>query len=142
VSGEAYGHAVDKPHVTDPRLAEAAEGYDYIATNTAIAVAKRRYITMDGLLLIINGEVALVRGGEGPVMDRVIAAASVTDTEVLSKPWWGYGTSMIVRLGDTNYRVEPEVVAQGSGNATPKKIRRARAAVRAFEEALEAVKTA
>jgi hypothetical protein len=133
---------MNEPYVSDPKLADAAEGYDYLAAHTAISLAKRRYVTYDGLLLVIEGQVVLVNAGEGPVLDRVLGTAPVAEAEVLSKPWWGYGTSMIVRLGDTKWRVEPESVVQGSGNATPKKIRRAREAVRAFERLLEASKEA
>ncbi|MQA75830.1 MAG: hypothetical protein GEU88_16105 [Solirubrobacterales bacterium] len=71
---------------------------------------------------------------------RAVVATPVGEATVIQKPWWSFGAGLYLETGDARYTVEPEPFYPGP--ATPGKIRRARAAVREFEAALEAAKGA
>ena len=129
---------MSEPYVSRPEFEDSAEGYDYVAGHTGIAIG-RRFFTKHGLLLVLEGHVLLVGHGDGPIPDRVIAAAPVHEVEVVAKPWISLGMGMSLRMGDTTYTVQPEVIYTGWGAARPRNIRRSRASVVAFEEVLKRV---
>jgi hypothetical protein len=120
--------------------AELLEGddYDYIAVHAGIAV-DRRVITRNGVVIILDGDVILVKAGDGPMLNRVIAAVPIHDVSMVAKAWASLGMAMALRMGDTTYTVRPEAVSHGIRIVTPRGFRRAREAVRVFEAVLKRV---
>jgi len=113
------------------------EGADYAAEHV-IVLANRKTVTRDAHVLIVDGELAVLHNGPGPIEERMIVAAPVGEVEVLGRPWYGLGQSVDVRIGEHRWQLQPESASRGSGLATPKKMRRARDSVAAFEAALAA----
>jgi hypothetical protein len=125
---------------SDPARYLAARGIDYVARNVIIMVS-RREITGQGALAVMEGSVVMFEEGDGPIAKRLIAALPATEVEVLSKPRIGLGSSLVLRVGDTTYKVMPEATHVGKTFGVLKAISRARASVAAFEEALHAAQT-
>jgi alpha-beta hydrolase superfamily lysophospholipase len=112
---------------------------EYLADNVQITIGRDR--VDDGVLGIDHGQVVLMRAGDGPPVDRLIVSAPATEVEA-TRPRSGIGMGMVLILafGDTTYTVAPNAVSN-SAFVTPKKLKRARAAVEAFEAALAAARS-
>jgi hypothetical protein len=114
----------------------SAEQVDYVAEDVIVAVGHRE-LTSDGVLMIVEGSVAIFEAGDGPVADRMIVLAPATEARLVSKPKIGLGASFVLELGDTRYKVVPEAGYVGKTFVGPGAIKRGRASVAAFEAALE-----
>lgn len=121
----------------EPQPQEQLQEGDYGVENVAISIGRRR-LTDDGLLILANGDVFLLVAGEEPIEERIIAAAPAAEVEV-SKPTIGMGVLMKMTIGETTYLVSPESIERGAF-VTPKKMKRARAAVAEFEAAFESAR--
>jgi hypothetical protein len=121
-------------------LLRGPEGADaeleYVAKRVGIAVGRRRYVTRHGLLAIGGGKVILGVPGDKPGDGTIVTCRPIADVAILSKPWYSFGTGMLVRIGDTSYTLEPEAIDHGPAFAILRRIRVARESVAAFERAL------
>jgi len=111
----------------------------YLADDVMVSIGQDRI--HDAVLGIDQeGQVVLLRPGDEPAIDRIIASAPAGEVST-SRPRSGIGMGMVLHLTfvDTTYVVSPQSVTNASF-VTPKKIKRARAAVQAFEDALEAAR--
>lgn len=121
----------------EPHPQQQLQEGDYGVENVAISIGRRR-LTDDGLLILTEGNVFLLIAGEEPVEERIIDAAPAAEIDV-SKPSIGMGMLLKMAIGDTTYLVSPESIERGAF-VTPKKIKRARAAVAEFETAFDAAR--
>ena len=119
----------------------AGYGIDYAARNVIIMVG-RRELTGRGVLAIADGSVVMFEAGDGPVAERLIVAAPATRAEVLSVPRIGLGASLVLSVGQTRYKVMPESTYVGMTFGVRTAIKRARASVAAFQDALDRAKRA
>jgi hypothetical protein len=108
----------------------------YAAEHALVGRGRRKILTRDGIVMIIGDELAVLAPGDEPVQDRILLAAHVNDVEVIGRPWHGLGQSVNLRIDGQLWAIQPESVSQGTGMATPKKMRRAREAAIALETAL------
>jgi hypothetical protein len=107
----------------------------YVAEHVLV-VANRKRLADDAGVVVIDGRLTVVLPGDGPVEERLLFTAPVDDVEVLGRPWWGLGQSVAVRFGEDRLHLQPDSVTQGTGLATPGKMRRAREAAAKLEAAL------
>jgi hypothetical protein len=107
----------------------------YVAEHVLV-VANRKRLADDAGVVVIDGRLTVVLPGDGPVEERLLFTAPVDDVEVLGRPWWGLGQSVAVRIGEDRLHLQPDSVTQGTGLATPGKMRRAREAAAKLEAAL------
>lgn len=108
----------------------------YAASHAVVGLCRLRILTRDGTVMIIGEELAVLAPGDEPVQDRILLVARVDDIEVLGRPWHSMGQSVNLRVDGQLWLIQPESVAQGTGMATPRKMRRAREAAMALEAAL------
>jgi hypothetical protein len=111
------------------------------AAQHVIVTADGTTLTRDGSVVIMGKVLAVLLPADEPAQDRTALVASVDDVEVTGRPWQSFGGAGDLRIGPTRWQLQPESVLQGSGLATPKKMRRARAAVDAFTAALAQTQT-
>jgi hypothetical protein len=104
----------------------------YAAPNTLVSIGRRKILTREGTVMIIGDELAVLGPGDEPVEDRILLVAPVKDVEVLGRPWYTFGQSVSLRVDGQLILIQPESLSQGSGLATPKKMRRAREAAAAL----------
>jgi hypothetical protein len=107
----------------------------YVAEHVLV-VANRKRVTDDAGVVIVDGRLVVLLPGDSPVEERLLFTAPVEDVEVLGRPWWGLGQSVAVRFGEDRLHLQPNSVTQGTGLATPGKMRRAREAAALLEVAL------
>lgn len=111
----------------------------YIADNVMVSQGMDRI--HDAVLGIDReGQVVLLRTGDEPAIERIIASAPAGEVTA-TRPRSGIGMGMVLQLTfvDTTYTVSPQSVTN-SAFVTPKQFKRSRAAVRAFEAALESAR--
>lgn len=94
----------------------------------------RHYWTMAGAALIAGGRLSLIMPARAEEPPRLVLSEPVERVRVLAKPRWSFGAGLYLGIGEDTYTLEPEPL--GGGAATPRRIRRAREAVREFESAL------
>jgi hypothetical protein len=114
---------------------ELPDDVKYVAEHVLV-VANRKRVASDAGVVVLDDRLTVVLPGDEPVEERVLFTAPVADVEVLGRPWWGLGQSVAVRFGDDRLHLQPETVTQGTGLATPKKMRRAREQAAKLEAAL------
>jgi hypothetical protein len=113
-----------------------SEHVDYVAEDVIVGVGLRT-LTRDGVLMIVEGSVAIFEAGDGPVADRMIAFGPAAEARLVSRPKIGLGASFVLELGDTEYKLVPEAGYVRKTFVGPGAIKRGRASVAAFETALE-----
>lgn len=108
----------------------------YAAAHALVGSGRRTILTRDGTVMVIGDELVVLAPGDDSVENRVLLVAPVNDVEVLGRPWYTFGQSVSLRVDGEPVLIQPESLSQGSGVATPKKMRRAREAAAGLVEAL------